>query len=119
MIEPVAARRRLPFKTAQFPDHEIAERLASHVDIAPVAIDKIHRHIERIIDILFKAEAAFKDERDHAGPRSVRIRPEMRAVGNKAVGLSFRERRIGENGEPPRSTRPSNDHQYTDTKRAK
>src|SRR3546814_19826739 len=58
--------------------------------------------------ILFKAETAFKNERDHASARVVGVGPDVRAEGFVAVGLSFCERRISKNGSGQRLKSNSN-----------
>ena len=62
----------------------------------PVAIDEIHRHIERVVDIALEAEAVLEDEGQHAGARVVDIGPDVAAIGQEAVGPALAERRIGE-----------------------
>src|SRR5260370_113670 len=43
--------RRHAFEPGASPAEKVAELLPRHIDVAPVAIDEIHRHIERVIDV--------------------------------------------------------------------
>ena len=96
MIIPVANGRLLAGIHIKIAVEEVAEILARRVDIFAIPVDEVHRHIEHIVGIAFIAEAVFKDEGQHARARGIRIGPDVRAVGEIAVGLALRERRIGE-----------------------
>ena len=58
---------------------EIAETFSRHVDIFAVAIDEIHRHRERVIDITLEPHAVFEHPWQHAGTRIVDIGPDLAA----------------------------------------
>ena len=72
MVVPVVHRRLLAGQDRQFALQEIAEAEARRVDIAAVAVDEVHRHIERIVGVAFVAEAVLEHERQHAGARAGR-----------------------------------------------
>ena len=94
VIGPIAQRRRLARQRGQFALHEVAEALAQRVDILPVAIDEIHRHIERVLHIAFKPHAVFKHKRQHTGARAIQIAPNARAPAFVTVRLAFEEGRV-------------------------
>ena len=64
--------------------------------IAVAALDEIHRHVERVVDIALEAHAGLERERQHAGAVVVGVAPDFRAERQEAVRLAFGERRIGE-----------------------
>ncbi len=96
MVVPVALCRQFAGENGELSGKEIAEGQARRVQIFPVAIDEIHRHIEHIVGIAFVAEAILEDERQHSGPRRIGIGPDVRPVAEEAVGLALGEGRIGE-----------------------
>ena len=96
MIRPVLERGTHARQLRQLAFEKGAEALARCIVIVAVAVDEIHRHIERIIDIALIAHALLESERQHAGPVGIGVKPNGRAKALKAVGLSLRERRIGE-----------------------
>ncbi|MCY1173613.1 hypothetical protein D9M73_137790 [compost metagenome] len=80
MVVPIVERRLLARQHRQFALQEIAEGEARSVDICAIAIDEVHRHIERIVGIAFIAEAILEHERQHAGARGVGVGPDMATV---------------------------------------
>ena len=65
------------------------------VDVFAVAVDKIHRHIQRVLHIAFKTEPIFEHKGQHAGACIIQVPPNMAAPAFLAIGLAFEERRIG------------------------
>ena len=95
MVFPILSRRLFARQSRQLAIQKITEIHAQRIDEFTIADDKIHRHIERIIDILFKAETLFKCKRQHAGAFRVRISPDQRAFRHIAGRLAVNKRRIG------------------------
>ena len=95
MISPIRKRRNLARHRGQLAFKKITEGLAERIDIFAVAIDKIHRHIERVIHIALKPHTVLKDERQHTGARIVQVAPDIAAPGFMTVKLALKERRIG------------------------
>ena len=96
MIGEIGDPGLLAGKAGQAAIQEIAEGLAGDVDIMAVAVDEIHRHIERVIEIALVAEAVLEHEGQHAGAVRIGVRPDVGAEGEEAVGLALGEGRIGE-----------------------
>ena len=96
MILPILLGRLFAGQDGQIAVEKVAEAVAGRIDISAVAIDEIHRHIERIVGIAFIAEAVLEHEGQHARARGVGIRPDMAAIGQEAIGLAIGEGRIGE-----------------------
>ena len=77
-----------PGSCGSLPGEEIAERGAGDVDVAAVAVDEIHRHAERIVDVALEAHAGLEHERQHARARAGRCRATPRcACDRKPLGL--------------------------------
>ena len=91
-------RRLFARKRRQLAVDEVAEALARGVDILAVAEDEVHRHVERIVAVALVTEALVEHEGKHSGPRRVGVFPDMASEALVAVGLAFRERRVGEQG---------------------
>ncbi len=53
---------------------QVAERQPGDVVIGVAALDEIHRHVERPVDIALEAETVLEDERRHAGAVGDRCR---------------------------------------------
>ena len=85
-----------PGSCGQASGHEIGERGAGDIDVAAVAVDEIHRHRERVVDVARKAHARLEHERDHARAIAVGVAPHLAAHGEEAVGLALGEGRAGE-----------------------
>ena len=96
MVRPVRDGRALAGQRVELARHQIAERLAGDVDVFVAALDEIHRHVERVVDPALEAHARLERPRQHAGARVVGVAPDFRAEREKAVGLAFGERRVGE-----------------------
>jgi hypothetical protein len=65
---------------------EGAERLARHVDVFAAALDEIHRHVERVVDVALEADAVL----EHEGSMPVRgsvSRPDVERNDRKPFGL--------------------------------
>ena len=88
----VESDRPLAFEGREFASHEVPERRAGNVDVAAVAINKIHRHIESVVGVALIAHAPFEGEGQHAGAALVGIEPDFAAHRLKTVGLSLSER---------------------------
>src|SRR6187200_2103935 len=96
MVGPVVERRPNAGQRLELARHEIAERGARHVDIVAVAIDEIHWHIERVVDIALEAHALLKGEGQKPGAIRISVAPHLGTVRPKAVGLTIGEGRVGE-----------------------
>ena len=96
VVGPVGDRRLFAGKLGKLAVEEGAEAFAGAVDVAAVAHDEIHRHVERVVAVAFVAEAVFEHLRQHAGAVGVGVGPDVAAEGFEAVGLAFGQRRIGE-----------------------
>ena len=96
VVDPVARARQFAGKRGELARHEVAEALPRRVDVPAVAEHEIHRHVEHVVDVAFVAESVLVHERQHAGAVGIGVGPDVAAVGQKAVGLAFGERRIGE-----------------------
>ena len=73
---------RSPGSCGRLPCQEIAERGAGDVDVAAVAIDEVHRHVERILDVAVVAHAALEHERQHAGAVAVGVAPDLASAAS-------------------------------------
>ena len=91
MIGPIAQRRLLAGQRRQLALQKIAEGLAKCVDIFAIAVDKIHRHIERILHPSLKPKTLVKDERHHPSAGIIQIAPHQPAGGFHAIGLAVEE----------------------------
>ena len=91
MVGPILDRRFFTRQLRQLAGKEIAEALAGHIVIAPIAIDEIHRHIEGVVDIALEAEAVFEDEGQHAGAVGIGIAPNSERKVLKPLGLPSRK----------------------------
>ncbi len=87
-----------PGKLRQFAVEEGAEALARDVDVLAVAVDEVHRHIERIVEVALVSEAVLEHEGQHAGAVGVGVFPDVAAEAAVAVGLALGQRRVGEQG---------------------
>jgi hypothetical protein len=54
MVGTLAGQRR------QAAGEEVAEGLAGGVDVAAVAVDEVHRHVEQVVDIALEAHAGLE-----------------------------------------------------------
>ena len=98
MVGPIRQRRRLAGQRGQLSLQEIAEALAKRIDIGPVAIDEIHRHIERVVHPSFEPEAVLENEGQHPGAGIVQGPPDTAAPRLVAVHFAFEEGRVGKKG---------------------
>ena len=80
MIGPIGHGWRDAFGLCNVAIQKIAKAFARNVDIFAVAIDEIHRHAERVINIAFKTHAVFKHPGQHASARIIHIGPDLAAV---------------------------------------
>src|SRR4029077_1048272 len=70
---------------------EIAKGLAAGIDVASVPVDKVHRHIEQVVDIALETETLLEDEWQGAAPIGVGIGPHEAAMaGGPRAGLQQR-----------------------------
>ena len=90
MVGHLARQRRQPAV------EEIAKALAARVDVAAVAIDEVHRHVERIVDVALEAHAVLEHERQHAAAIGIGVGPDVAAIAEEAVRPALGERRVGE-----------------------
>ncbi len=93
MIGPVGHRGLDFLKARQFAGEKVAERKARGVQVFAVAVEEVHRHIERVVDVALEAHAVFEHERQHAGARVVDVGPYVAAVGQEPVRAALAERR--------------------------
>src|SRR5690606_7333952 len=78
--------------------HEGAERGAGDVIVDVAALNEIHRHVERPVDISLKAEALLEGEGQLPRPIGIGVAPDLGPERAEAVGLAFGEGRVGEDG---------------------
>ena len=96
MVGPVVDGGLLARQRVEPPCEKIPERSAGDVDIAVVAVDEVHGHVERVVHVTLKAHAVLEGERQHAGAVGIGVAPNFRAIGLKPIGLAFGEGRVGE-----------------------
>src|SRR6516162_1621731 len=96
MIGPVAQSWDIVGQHRQLAGDEIPEGLAARVDVASAPVDKIHRHIEHIVDIALEAKTVFEDKRQGPAPVGIGVGPHEAALAEKAGGPSFDKRRVRE-----------------------
>src|SRR6516162_11026648 len=96
MVGPVAESWDIVGQRRQLAGDEIPEGLATRVNVVAVSVDKIHRHIEHIVDIALEAETALEHERQGAAPVGIGIGPHEAALAEKTGGLSLDKRRVRE-----------------------
>ncbi len=96
MVGPIVERGPRAGKGRKLAVEKVPERGARHVDIAPVAIDEVHRHVERVVHIALETHARLEGEGQEPGAIGVGVAPDLGAVRLEAVGLAVGERRIGE-----------------------
>mmetsp|Transcript_22569 Transcript_22569/g.69748 ORF Transcript_22569/g.69748 Transcript_22569/m.69748 type:complete len:281 (+) Transcript_22569:49-891(+) len=85
------ARQRL-----QLARHEVSEALARAVDVLAVPVGKVHGHVQNVVHPALKAEGLVEHKGQLACAVRVGVRPNLRAVALKAVGLAVCKGRIGE-----------------------
>ena len=67
------------------------------VDVAAVAVDEVHRHVEHPVDVALEAEAVLEDEGRRCRQRSGSVSVQMWLRNDrKPDGLALAERRVGE-----------------------
>ena len=96
MVGPVGDPRLLAWKLRELAFEEIAEALAGDIDVPAVAVDEVHRHIERIVEVALVAETVLEHEGQHPGAVGVGVLPDVAAEALVAVRLALGEWRIGE-----------------------
>ncbi len=96
MVDPVAQARDFAGQHRQPSGHEIAERLPARVDVAAVAVDEIHRHVEHVVDIALEPETRLEDERQGPAAVGVGVGPHLAALAQQARRLALDKGRIGE-----------------------
>ena len=96
MIDPVGQRRLFAGQLRQLAVEESRGSSRRRRRYIAVAVDEVHRHIERIVAVALVAEAVLEHERQHAGAVGVGVFPDVAAEALVAVGLAFGERRVGE-----------------------
>ena len=96
MVGPVGDRRLLAGKLREPAVDEVLEALAGDIDVLAVAIDEVHRDIQRIVAVALVPEPILEDEGQHSGAVGVGVFPDTAAEALVTVGLAFGERRIGE-----------------------
>ena len=96
MVGPVVDVRPLTGQRVELTFHEIAEALAADVEIAALAVEEVHRHVEDVVDVALEAHAVLEHEVQHAAAVGVRVGPDMAAVALEAVWLALGEGRVGE-----------------------
>src|SRR5262245_13639060 len=96
MVRPVGYRGALAGQARKSSLHQVAERLAGDVDVALPALDEVHRHTERIVDVTFESHARLERPWQHAGAVRIGVAPDLRAERQKPVWLALGKGRIGE-----------------------
>ena len=59
----------------------------ARIDVAAVAIDEIHRHVEHVLDIALEPEARLEHERQHAAAVGIDVGPDVAAIAESPDGL--------------------------------
>ena len=88
MIGPIVEGRIFARKPIETAGNEILERRAGNINVAAVAVDEIHRHIERVVDIALEPHASLEHEGKIAGAVGVGVAPDLGAIGFEAVRLA-------------------------------
>ncbi len=96
MVGPVGDAGALSRQPGQLSVHQVAERLPGDIDIAVAALDEIHRHGQRVVDVALEPHPRLERPRQHPGAIAIRIAPDLRAKREIAVRPSLGERRICE-----------------------
>jgi hypothetical protein len=78
--------------------HELTEGDVGGVVVGRPALDEVHRHVERPLDVGLEAEAGLEGARQHAGAVAVGVAPDLRAGRQEAGGPAVEEGRGGEEG---------------------
>ena len=76
MIAPIVHGRLYARQCLELTVEEVAERCAGDVDVAAVAVDEIHGHIECVVHVALEPHAVLEGERQHARARRIRIADE-------------------------------------------
>ena len=79
MIRPIGEGRHLTWKGGQLTFEKIAEGLTERINVNPIAIHKIHRHIERILHPCIKAKTLLKHKGQHPRARGIEVTPDTGA----------------------------------------
>src|SRR5215813_2892121 len=95
MVGPIILGWKFARQLGQSTRQEFAKRSARGIDVTAIAVDEIHGHGQRVVDVPLKAHAGFEYEGQHAGARLVRVAPYLAAEGQKAVWLAVAEGRTG------------------------
>ena len=77
VIGPIVEGRIFAGKPVETAGDEILERGSGHIDVATVAVDEIHRHLKRIVDIALEPHARFEGEGKIAGAVGVGVAPDL------------------------------------------
>src|SRR5690606_24195640 len=97
VVGPVAHRwHAVRYAVLQCSCHELPECDMRAVVIAVVAYDEIHRHVQRPLHIITKAERVGEGKWQEARTLVVRVAPDLAAPRLIAVKLPFREGRVRE-----------------------
>ena len=78
VVDPVLDRRLVARNLGQPAGHERGKRPAGDVDVAALALDEIHRHLERVAGIGLEAEAVLEHEVQHSRAIFVGVGPTRR-----------------------------------------
>ena len=76
MIGPVRHGGAFARQLRQASLQQVAKACAGDVVIDVAALDEIHRHVERIVDIALEAISLLEDEGQHAGAIRVGVAPD-------------------------------------------
>ena len=96
VIRPVGHRGALARQGLKSSLHQGAEGLTGDIDVPLAPLDEIHRYVEGVVHVSLEPHAGLERPRQHSGALGVGVTPDFRAEREKAVGLAFGERRIGE-----------------------
>ncbi len=92
MIRPIVDRRTLSRQGLELALQKSPERRAGNIDIGTIAINEIHRNIERVIYIALVSHSRLEHEGQHAGAVGIRVTPHLATHRLEAVWLALGER---------------------------
>ena len=96
MVDPVSQSRDFAGQGRQAPGDEIAERLTACIDVAAVAVNEIHRHVEHVVDVTLEPKTWFENKRQGSATVGVGVSPDITAMTQQTRRLALDKRRVGE-----------------------
>src|SRR5262249_39105010 len=92
MIREIAHQGTLALMSRKLPGKEILEGFTGDIVVFAVAIDEIHGHGKRIIDISLETEAGIEGEGQHARAVRIDVEPNRAALREIARRLAVQKR---------------------------